>query len=99
MQIVIVFILTRKNILITNEQQKQLDVQIGGDHYKSLLIQPIEYILANNLGWCEGNAIKYITRYKMKGQGKDIEKAIHYLQILLERISDAELERINAKEP
>lgn len=41
----------------------------------------------------------YITRYKMKGQGKDIEKAIHYLQILLERISDAELERINAKEP
>lgn len=67
--------------------QEALDKQIGGDHYKSLPIQPIEYILANNLGWCEGNAIKYITRHKQKGQAKDIEKAIHYLQILMERLN------------
>ena len=66
---------------------QSLNEQVGGDHYKSLPIQPIEYILANNLGWCEGNAIKYISRYKQKGQSKDIEKAIHYLQILLERIN------------
>ena len=59
-------------------------LQIGGDHYKNLPIQPIEYIVKNGLGWLEGNAIKYITRHKQKGEKSDIEKAIHYLQILLE---------------
>lgn len=60
--------------------------QIGGTHYKEMAIQPIDYITANNLGWCEGNAIKYITRYSKKGGKQDIEKAIHYLQILLEKL-------------
>lgn len=60
------------------------DVQVGGDHYKTMKIQPYEYIVANNIGWLEGNAIKYISRYKQKGGRKDIEKAIHYLQLLLE---------------
>jgi hypothetical protein len=64
----------------------ELDKQVGADHYKTMKIQPIEYILANELGWCEGNAVKYLTRYKQKGQAQDIEKAIHYLQILLERL-------------
>jgi hypothetical protein len=62
------------------------DVQIGGDHYKTMKIQPYEYIVANGIGWLEGNAIKYISRYKQKGGRKDIEKAIHYLQLLLEEI-------------
>lgn len=61
-----------------------LDEQVGGNHYKGMKIQPIEYIMANELGWCEANAVKYITRHKQKGERKDIEKAIHYLQILLE---------------
>lgn len=60
--------------------------QIGGDHYKSMKIQPSEYIVANELGWYEGNAVKYISRYKQKGGRKDIEKAIHYLELLLEKI-------------
>lgn len=60
--------------------------QIGGDHYKSLAIQPIEYILRNELGWCEGNIIKYITRWKQKGGKEDVEKVIHYAQMLLEEI-------------
>lgn len=64
----------------------QLDRQVGGNHYKEMAIQPIDYILSNNLSWCEGNAIKYITRHKLKGQRADIEKAIHYLQILLEKL-------------
>ena len=59
-------------------------LQIGGDHYKNLPIQPIEYIVKNGLGWHEGNAIKHRTRQKQKGEKSDIEKAIHYLQILLE---------------
>lgn len=62
------------------------NVQVGGDHYKTMKIQPYEYIVANNIGWLEGNAIKYISRYKQKGGRKDIEKAIHYLQLLLEEI-------------
>lgn len=61
------------------------DRQVGGDHYKDCGIQPTQYITANNLGWCEGNAVKYITRHRLKNQGKqDIEKAIHYLELLLE---------------
>ena len=59
--------------------------QVGGDHYKSCPIQPSEFIQRNKLGWCEGNAVKYITRHNKKGEGrKDIEKAIHYLELLLE---------------
>ncbi len=59
--------------------------QIGGDHYKTLPIQPSEYIVKNGLGWYEGNAIKYITRHKQKGGKQDILKAIHYLELLLEQ--------------
>jgi hypothetical protein len=58
--------------------------QVNGDHYKSMAIQPSEYIHRNGLNWCEGNAIKYITRHKLKGGRVDIEKAIHYLELLLE---------------
>lgn len=58
--------------------------QVGGDHYKKLKIQPSEYIFANSLGWAEGNAIAYITRWKDKGGIQDLEKAIHTLQLLIE---------------
>jgi hypothetical protein len=62
-----------------------LDMQVGGQHYKDCAIQPVEYIMANDLGFCEGNAIKYITRHHVKHGKQDIEKAIHYLQMILER--------------
>ena len=58
--------------------------QVNGDHYRSMAIQPSAYIMKNGLSWCEGNAIKYITRHKLKGGRVDIEKAIHYLELLLE---------------
>ena len=59
--------------------------QIGGDHYKRMAIQPSHYIVKNKLGWYEGNIIKYITRHRRKGEGaKYIEKAIHYLEMILE---------------
>ena len=60
------------------------DTQVGGDHYKQMDIQPSEFIHRNGLGWCEGNAVKYITRYTLKGGITDIDKAIHYLQLLKE---------------
>jgi hypothetical protein len=63
-----------------------LERQVGGEHYRGMVIQPIEYIMKNGLGWCEGNAIKYISRYKQKGQKEDIKKAIHYLEILLDEL-------------
>ena len=61
-----------------------LDKQVSGSHYKDKGIQPVVYILANNLGFCEGNALKYITRHRQKGGADDIRKAIHYLELLLE---------------
>lgn len=61
-----------------------LDKQVSGSHYKDQGIQPIIYIHANNLGFCEGNVIKYVTRHRLKNGRADIEKAIHYLELLLE---------------
>ena len=67
------------------KEEKALDKQVGGQHYKDCGIQPVEYIHANNLDYFEGNVIKYITRHRTKGEGrKDIEKAIHYAQLILE---------------
>jgi hypothetical protein len=67
-----------------NHSSEALKVQVGGDHYKDCGIQPVEYIHANKLDYFEGNVIKYITRHRTKGQGKkDIEKAIHYAQLIL----------------
>lgn len=60
------------------------DKQVSGSHYKDQGIQPIVYIHANNLGFCEGNVVKYVTRHKEKNGRADIEKAIHYLELLLE---------------
>jgi len=63
---------------------KAKDKQVGGNHYKDMAIQPIEYIIENGLGFCEGNVVKYITRYNSKGGIEDIEKALHYCELLLE---------------
>lgn len=60
--------------------------QVGGTHYQTK-IQPIEFILANELGFCEGNVIKYIVRHKSKGTPlQDLEKARHYLEFLIEKV-------------
>jgi hypothetical protein len=63
-----------------------LDKQVGGDHYKNMAIQPIEFIMANNLSFCVGNIVKYACRFDKKGQAlQDLEKVIHYAQILIEQ--------------
>ena len=61
--------------------QSALDIQYGGSHYKDLAIQPFEYILKNNIGFAEGNAIKYLTRWKKKGGIQDLEKARHFIDM------------------
>ena len=62
------------------------DEQVGGSHYKSMKIQPVEFILANDLGFCEGNVIKYICRYKQKGGVQDLKKVIHYAELLIKSV-------------
>ena len=69
----------------SNYQSKTaLTKQEGGQHYKDKAIQPIVYIHANKLGFCEGNVVKYITRHKEKNGAEDIRKVIHYCELLLE---------------
>jgi len=60
------------------------DEQHGGTHYKVKAIQPWDYIVANKLGFLEGNAIKYLTRWRDKGGVEDLKKAQHYIQKLIE---------------
>ena len=64
---------------------KTLDKQVKGDHYKRFIIQPAELITIHNLPYAEGNVIKYVCRHKYKGKKEDIEKAIHYLEMIIER--------------
>ncbi len=61
-----------------------LDKQVSGGHYKGCKIQPVEYIHANGLDYFQGNVVKYVTRHKLKNGKADIEKAIHYLELILE---------------
>lgn len=75
--------------LVTRSEEKQnpvnpLAVQVAGDHYKKLKIQPIEFIHANGIPFAEGSVIKYVTRWRDKGGIKDLEKARHFLDLLID---------------
>ena len=59
--------------------------QIGGSHYKDMKIQPSEFVNKNKLLFAEGNAIKYICRHAAKGEVQDLEKAKHYIDMIIER--------------
>jgi hypothetical protein len=59
--------------------------QIGGSHYQNMVMQPSEFINKNKLPFAEGSAIKYICRHAAKGKQEDIHKAIHYLEMILDR--------------
>ena len=64
--------------------KQSLKQQIAGTHYKDMVIQPVEYVHANGLGYFEGNVIKYVSRWRKKGGLSDLEKAKHYIQLLIE---------------
>jgi len=64
---------------------KVYDKQIGGSHYKDMAMQPSEFINKNKLQFAEGNAIKYICRHAHKGEVEDLEKAKHYIDMIIER--------------
>jgi len=61
------------------------DKQVGGNHYQNMKIQPAEFINKNKLPFAEGNAIKYICRHINKGGEQDLEKAKHYIDMIIER--------------
>lgn len=61
------------------------DIQCGGTHYRDKAIQPWDYITANDIGYLEGNVIKYVSRWKDKGGVEDLRKAQHYLAKLIEQ--------------
>ena len=61
------------------------DKQVGGSHYKDMAIQPSEFVNKNKMLFAEGNAIKYICRHNNKGGKQDLEKAKHYIDMIIER--------------
>lgn len=61
-----------------------LDMQVGGDHYHKLKIQPITFIYVNGLDFLQGNVVKYVTRFRAKNGKQDLLKARHYLDLLIE---------------
>ena len=64
---------------------KVWDKQIGGQHYQKFKIQPSKFVVENELLYPEGCAIKYIVRHRMKGKIQDLEKAIHFIEMIIER--------------
>ena len=76
---------------------KTTDYQVAGDHYQKMEIQPIEYILANKLGFCEGCIVKYISRWRSKSGGgvNDLRKIKQFCEFLIE----SELEKMDLKKP
>lgn len=61
-----------------------LETQVGGGHYKDFPIQPVEFCQKNRLSYCEANVVKYVCRHRNKDGRRDIEKAKHYLDLILE---------------
>lgn len=58
--------------------------QVGGDHYAKLAIQPVDFIMANELDFLAANVVKYVVRHKAKNGAQDVRKAIHYCQMILQ---------------
>lgn len=79
----------------TNAFKDALRSQVGGSHYKDMAIQPVEFCQKNGLNYCESNVVKYVCRHRSKNGRQDIEKAIHYLQLLLEMEYQEKTERVS----
>ena len=65
-------------------ETKAVDKQVGGQHYKKFKIQPAEFCYKNNIPYLEATAIKYLCRWRDKGGIQDLDKAIHFIELLKE---------------
>lgn len=72
-----------------------LTVQEGGDHYKKLAIQPVEYMHANGIAFMEGSVIKYVSRWRAKNGIADLRKARHFIDLLIELELKAEAKKLD----
>ena len=61
------------------------DKQVGGSHYKKMKIQPSRFVIENELLFPEGSVIKYICRHRFKNGKEDLLKAIHFIEMIIER--------------
>mgnify|MGYP003115137916 FL=1 len=77
--------MTHKNIFDDAFPQ---DKQVGGSHYRKMVIQPYEFISKNNLSFFQGNVVKYVCRYLFKNKIEDLEKIIHYCQLEIKKMKD-----------
>lgn len=73
-------------MIMNKKDESALNTQIGGSHYKQYEIQPVEFYIANNIPFVEGNIIKYVCRHRHKNGKEDLDKAIHYLELLREHL-------------
>jgi len=71
---------------------KAIETQVGGDHYKLMKIQPLEFIMSNNMSYCEANVVKYVSRWRSKNGVEDLRKARHYIDLLIEEALDDALD-------
>lgn len=69
---------------MTSHSDDPFDTQVAGDHYRDMPIQPVEFIHRNGIGFCEGNVIKYVSRWRAKGGIEDLRKAQHFIDLLIE---------------
>lgn len=60
------------------------DIQVGGSHYRTMQVQPVQFIQDNLMGFCEGSVVKYVCRWRAKNGIEDLRKARHYLQLIIE---------------
>lgn len=61
-----------------------LETQVGGDHYRTMKVQPAEFIMGNGIPWAEGSVVQYVARWRDKGGVQDLRKARHLLDMLIE---------------
>lgn len=66
---------------------RALDVQVGGSHYKSMAIQPVEYSMWNDLNLAEGSIVKYVSRWRNKNGLEDLRKVSHWVDLLIQHCS------------
>ena len=71
-----------RGMAVSADTNNAWDKQVGGEHYKQYAIQPAKFALANGLDYAQSNAIKYIVRHKDKNGVQDLDKAIHYIELL-----------------
>lgn len=82
--IVLYRVVNKSPYVPVEKAMSSMSEQVGGKHYKGLAIQPVEYIHKNGIGFCEGSAIKYLTRWRDKGGVEDLKKSRHFIDLLIE---------------